>query len=131
MGLKTQLREGETHALFEDEFYAKSQEWKLSTSAFSAGQNFLGVGFGAAWPDGYGINCMSTLRYLHSFPVWLLRRFGRVLVTDHIDQPGKHLLKFGIESKVSCEATSTSRFKHHLVQSLRDMRRVCEAGRKD
>lgn len=57
MGLKTQLREGETHALFEDVWYAKSQEWKLSTSAFSQGKNFEGVGFGAAWPDGYGINC--------------------------------------------------------------------------
>jgi carnitine O-acetyltransferase len=57
MGLKTRLREGETHALFEDEFYGKSQEWKLSTSAFSAGKNFVGIGFGAAWPDGYGINC--------------------------------------------------------------------------
>lgn len=57
MGLKTQLRDGETHALFEDEFYGKSQEWKLSTSAFSAGKNFLGIGFGAAWPDGYGVNC--------------------------------------------------------------------------
>jgi carnitine O-acetyltransferase len=61
MGLKTQLRNGETHALFEDEWYGKSQEWKLSTSAFSPGQNFLGVGFGAAWADGYGINCTSPL----------------------------------------------------------------------
>jgi len=60
MGLKVQLRDGETHALFDDEFYAKSQEWKLSTSAFSPGQNFLGIGFGAAWPDGYGINCTSS-----------------------------------------------------------------------
>lgn len=41
--------------------YAKSQEWKLSTSGFSAGVNFLGTGFGAAWPDGYGINCELKL----------------------------------------------------------------------
>jgi carnitine O-acetyltransferase len=61
MGLKVQLRNNEIHPLFEDEFYSKSQEWKLSTSAFSPGQNFLGVGFGAAWADGYGINCMSPL----------------------------------------------------------------------
>jgi carnitine O-acetyltransferase len=47
-----------------------------------------------------------------------------------LDQPGKHLIKFGIESKVSCSVTSTSRFKHHLVQALRDMRRVCEAGQE-
>jgi len=44
-----------------------------------------------------------------------------------IDQPGKHLIKFGIESKVSSEVTSTRRFKHHLVQALRDMRRICES----
>ena len=61
MGLKVQLRNNENHPLFEDEFYSKSQEWKLSTSAFSPGQKFLGVGFGAAWADGYGINCMSFI----------------------------------------------------------------------
>ena len=61
MGLKTRLRDGETHALFEDEYYGKSQEWKLSTSAFSAGKNFVGIGFGAAWVDGYGINCTFNL----------------------------------------------------------------------
>jgi len=44
-----------------------------------------------------------------------------------IDQPGKYLIKFGIESKVSSEITSTRRFKHHLVQALRDMRRICES----
>jgi carnitine O-acetyltransferase len=58
MGLKVMLRPGETHALFDDEMYAKSQEWKLSTSGLSAGGSFMGTGFGAAWPDGYGINCM-------------------------------------------------------------------------
>jgi carnitine O-acetyltransferase len=51
------LRPGETHAIFDDEMYAKSQEWKLSTSGLSAGGSFMGTGFGAAWPDGYGINC--------------------------------------------------------------------------
>ncbi|RXK39702.1 carnitine acetyltransferase [Tremella mesenterica] len=100
MGLKTRLREGETHPLFEDELYAKSQEWKLSTSGLSAGQRFMGTGFGAAWPDGYGINYLA----------------------------GPNLIKFGIESKYSCPTTSTTIFKHHLVQALRDMRRVCEAA---
>jgi carnitine O-acetyltransferase len=61
MGLKVQLRNTESHPLFEDEFYSKSQEWKLSTSAFSPGENFLGIGFGAAWVDGYGINCTLVL----------------------------------------------------------------------
>ncbi|WVQ84423.1 hypothetical protein IAT38_006575 [Cryptococcus sp. DSM 104549] len=100
MGLKVQLRAGETHPLFEDEMYAKSQEWKLSTSGLSAGGKFMGTGFGAAWPDGYGINYLA----------------------------GPHLIKFGIESKYSCDKTSTQRFKHNIVQALRDMRAVCEAG---
>ena len=43
------------------------------------------------------------------------------------DLAGPHLLKFGIESKWSCEVTSTARFKHNLAQSLRDMRRVVES----
>lgn len=57
MGLKVQLRPGETHPLFEDELYAKSQEWKLSTSGLSSGIRFMATGFGAAWPNGYGTNC--------------------------------------------------------------------------
>ncbi|WVQ95947.1 hypothetical protein IAU59_003046 [Kwoniella sp. CBS 9459] len=99
MGLKVHLRNGENHPLFEDELYAKSQEWKLSTSGLSAGGKFMGTGFGAAWPDGYGINYLA----------------------------GQYLVKFGIESKYSCDKTSTQRFKHNVVQALRDMRRICEA----
>ncbi|KAL1412564.1 hypothetical protein Q8F55_000311 [Vanrija albida] len=100
MGLKVQLRPGETHPLFEDELYAKSQEWKLSTSGLSSGIRFMATGFGAAWPDGYGINYMIA----------------------------PHIVKFGLESKVSCPTTSTTRLKHNIVQALRDMRRVCEAA---
>jgi carnitine O-acetyltransferase len=44
MGLRTQLRPGESHPLFDDEAYAKSQEWKLSTSGLSAGLRFKGTG---------------------------------------------------------------------------------------
>jgi carnitine O-acetyltransferase len=44
------------------------------------------------------------------------------------DLAGPFLVKFGIESKFSCPTTSTSRFKHHIVQALRDMREVCEAA---
>lgn len=68
MGLRTRLRPGETHALFEDECYAKSQEWKLSTSGLSAGIKFMGTGFGTGWPDGYGINC-------ECFELFLNQRF--------------------------------------------------------
>nr|XP_018260190.1 carnitine acetyltransferase [Kwoniella dejecticola CBS 10117]OBR82348.1 carnitine acetyltransferase [Kwoniella dejecticola CBS 10117] len=99
MGLKVHLRAGESHPLFDDEMYSKSQEWKLSTSGLSAGGKFMGTGFGAAWPDGYGINYLA----------------------------GPYLVKFGIESKFSCEKTSTQRFKHNLAQALRNMRRVCES----
>ena len=59
MGLKALLRPGENHALLEDEIYAKSQEWKLSTSGGGSGDYVMGTGFGAAWPDGYGVSCMS------------------------------------------------------------------------
>lgn len=46
------------------------------------------------WPDGYGINYLA----------------------------GPKLLKFGIESKVSCKTTSTQRFKAKVVESLREMK---------
>ncbi|GMK56581.1 hypothetical protein CspeluHIS016_0304210 [Cutaneotrichosporon spelunceum] len=98
MGLKVQLRPGETHALFEDEMYSKSQEWKLSTSGLSSGIRFMATGFGSAWPDGYGLNYMA----------------------------GPFLIKFGIESKVSCDVTSTARFKHRIAQAFRDLRELCE-----
>ena len=60
MGLKVMLRGDETHQIFEDEMYSKSQEWKLSTSGLSAVAHLTGTGFGAAWPDGYGVNCKWT-----------------------------------------------------------------------
>jgi carnitine O-acetyltransferase len=115
MGLKILLRGDETHQLFEDECYAKSQEWKLSTSGLSSGASLTGSGFGAAWPDGYGINCTS-------------RESPSGIKIDGTDLAGPYLLKFGIESKWSCEVTSTACFKHHLAQSFRDMRRVVEAS---
>lgn len=57
MGLRLLMREGERHGLFEDELFAKSQEWVLSTSSLSSGERFYGTGFGTVWPEGYGINC--------------------------------------------------------------------------
>ena len=38
------------------------------------------------------------------------------------------MLRFGIESKVSCPETSTQRFKLHLVDSLREMKDVVLAA---
>ncbi|KAG8889405.1 hypothetical protein FRB98_004498 [Tulasnella sp. 332] len=93
-GLKWLMREGESSQLLQDELFAKSAEWKLSTSGLSAGTRFHGTGFGTVWPDGYGINYLA----------------------------GPKLIKFGIESKVSCGATSTQAFKGKVVESLREMR---------
>lgn len=99
MGLKVQLRPGEAHPLFDDELYSSSQAWKLSTSGLSSGIQFHATGFGAPFADGYGINYMA----------------------------GPNLIKFGLESKVSCDTSSTTRFKHEIVQAFRDMRELCEA----
>lgn len=57
LGLRLQLRQGESHPLLEDKLFSESQSWKLSTSGLSAGDRFFGTGFGATDPDGYGINC--------------------------------------------------------------------------
>lgn len=118
MGLRVMLRPGETHPLFEDDCYAKSQEWKLSTSGLSAGTKFTGTGFGTAFPNGLGTNCACCLP--QSQRRWCADQLS--------DLAGAFLLKFGIETKWSCKETSTARFKHHLVQSLRDMRGVVESA---
>ncbi|CAE6447104.1 unnamed protein product [Rhizoctonia solani] len=97
-GLRQMLRPGEISPFFEDELFAKSAEWKLSTSGLSAGERFLGTGFGTVWPDGYGINYLA----------------------------GPKLIKFGIESKHSCSTTSTADFKAKIVESLRDMKALFE-----
>lgn len=59
LGLRLLMRpeDGETANLFSDEVFDRSATWKLSTSGLSAGHQFRGTGFGAVYPDGYGINC--------------------------------------------------------------------------
>lgn len=100
LGLRLLLREGETHPLLDDPLFAKSQEWVLSTSGLSAGDRFYGTGFGAVYPNGYGINYLA----------------------------GDKVVKFGIESKVSCPETSTDVFRQNLVEAMREMRAMCEQG---
>ncbi|ORY88754.1 acyltransferase ChoActase/COT/CPT [Leucosporidium creatinivorum] len=100
MGLKLMMREGESHALFEDPLFQQSQDWILSTSGLSAGDRFYGTGFGTIWPNGYGINYLA----------------------------GNQIIKFGIESKHSCAETSTEVFRNNLVEALREMKAVCEQG---
>ncbi|KAG2347787.1 acyltransferase ChoActase/COT/CPT [Suillus weaverae] len=89
-----------THPLFTDPLFSRSQEWKLSTSGLSAGDQFRGTGFGAGWEDGYGINYLIA----------------------------PHRIKFCVESKFSSPLTSTNKFKQHIADALRDMRVICEAG---
>jgi carnitine O-acetyltransferase len=47
LGLRLMMRpdDGERAALFEDPLFERSQEWKLSTSALSAGDLFRGTGY--------------------------------------------------------------------------------------
>ncbi|KAG1750829.1 acyltransferase ChoActase/COT/CPT [Suillus lakei] len=89
-----------THPLFTDPLFSRSQEWKLSTSGLSAGDQFRGTGFGAGWEDGYGINYLIA----------------------------PHRIKFCVESKFSSPLTSTNKFKQHIADALWDMRAICEAG---
>ncbi|KAH9917835.1 acyltransferase ChoActase/COT/CPT [Fomitopsis serialis] len=87
----------ERHDLFDDELFALSQTWKLSTSGLSEGHQFRGTGFGAAYPDGYGINYLAA----------------------------PSMVKFGIESKFSSPLTSTAGFKAAIGEAMTDMRYIC------
>jgi len=96
LGLRLLLRDGEHVELFQDKFFSQSSEWKLSTSALSAGHQFRGTGFGAVYDDGYGINYLIA----------------------------PEMIKFGIESKLSNATTSTDQFKDAVALALADMRRI-------
>ncbi|KAF0377754.1 acyltransferase ChoActase/COT/CPT [Gigaspora margarita] len=98
LGLRLLLQKGESHPIFEEPIFAKSQEWLLSTSSLTSGDYFNGTGFGCVYPNGYGIN------YL----------------------PGARILKFGIESKFSSSETDSKAIKESLIKVLRDMRNICE-----
>ncbi|KAG1835154.1 hypothetical protein EV424DRAFT_1359193 [Suillus variegatus] len=89
-----------THPLFADPLFSRSQEWKLSTSGLSAGDQFRGTGFGAGWEDGHGINYVIAL----------------------------NRIEFCVESKFSSPLTSTNKFKQHITDALRDMCAICEVG---
>ncbi|KAG0245852.1 acyltransferase ChoActase/COT/CPT [Mortierella sp. GBAus27b] len=98
LGLRLCLQAGESHPLFQEPVFAKSTAFLLSTSGLFAGDNFVGTGFGAMYPDGYGINYLA----------------------------GGKTLKFGTESKFDSKVTSTKQFGEYLRQALRDMRTVVE-----
>ncbi|TFK21193.1 acyltransferase ChoActase/COT/CPT [Coprinopsis marcescibilis] len=98
LGLQLLLRppSGESAALFEDELFSRSTQWKLSTSGLSAGHLFKGTGFGASYADGYGINYLAA----------------------------PNIIKFGIESKFTSPVTSTETFKSAVVESLREIQLI-------
>ncbi|KAI5477128.1 carnitine O-acetyltransferase [Pseudohyphozyma bogoriensis] len=100
MALQLLMQDGESHPVFKDRLFARSQEWVLSTSGLSEGNRFYGTGFGTIWHNGYGVNYMA----------------------------GKQIIKFGIESRVSDPHTSTDRFRDKIVEAMREMREVCEKG---
>lgn len=105
---------GERAMLFEDELFKRSTTWKLSTSGLSAGLLFKGTGFGAAYEDGYGINCM----------------YGSLdfeITTDYlvVDLAAPEMIKFGIESKLSSPLTSTELLKQAIVEALTEIQDVC------
>ncbi|KAJ3410132.1 hypothetical protein HDU80_003618 [Chytriomyces hyalinus] len=56
LGLRLVMKEGESHDIFKDPLFARSQHWDLSTSALNSSKNMLGSGFGTVYPDGYGMN---------------------------------------------------------------------------
>lgn len=116
------MKPGESHPFFDDPLFSESQAWVLSTSGLSAGDRFFGTGFGTVWPNGYGINCTISLLFSISL-LWPGADDESLL-----DLAGSKVVKFGIESKRSCEATSTEVFRSNLIEAMREMKKVCEEG---
>ncbi|KAF9560486.1 carnitine acetyltransferase [Agrocybe pediades] len=101
LGLRLLLRplNAESAALFEDELFEHSAQWKLSTSGLSAGLLFKGTGFGSTYENGYGINYLAA----------------------------PFMVKFGIESKFSCPTTSTQGFKDAITSAMLQMQNLCQS----
>lgn len=108
-GLRLAFRaedDGATPALFSDPLFTESQSWKLSTSGLSAGNRFVGTGFGCGFPDGFGVNYLA----------------------------GGKVLKFGLESKRSNpkgDGHPTAMYKKSIVAAMRTLRTIVEKGRPD
>lgn len=106
MGLRLVYRaedDGEVPKLFSDPLLVESMSWKLSTSGLSAGDKFVGTGFGCGFPDGFGVNYLA----------------------------GAQTLKFGLESKRSNpkgDGHPVHMYKTQIAEALRTMRRIVEQG---
>ena len=113
-GLRLVLQEGENHELFTDDIFLRSTRYLLSTSTLNDGKcyqgigcmtvramlyRFAGTGFGAAYPDGYGINyCM-----------------------------GPQCIKMGIESKRSSrKGTSSDGLARAIRGAFLDVLQMCQ-----
>jgi carnitine O-acetyltransferase len=138
LGLRLLMRpeDGEAANLFSDEVFDRSATWKLSTSGLSAGHQFRGTGFGAMYPDGYGINCKwnfshircETGRASDADGIYFCLFFFLPSRCFFLDLAGPDLIKFGIESKKTCEETSTEGFINAIALALHDMRDICVGG---
>lgn len=98
LGLRLCLQGTEKHQLFSHPLFSKSSRWQLSTSALTPSDRILGTGFGAAYPDGYGMNYSI----------------------------GANIIKIGVESKVSCKETSSLNYLKTLDTVFQDMKKLCE-----
>ncbi|RKP14971.1 acyltransferase ChoActase/COT/CPT, partial [Piptocephalis cylindrospora] len=101
LGLSMCVRDGEDPSpLFSHPLVKEASNWKLSTSSLfpGAATRLRGAGFGAVTPDGYGIN---------------------YLMDDHV-------IRMGIESKVSDPSTSSRDFAQSCIWAFGALREVCE-----
>ncbi|KAJ3063529.1 hypothetical protein HDU98_000685 [Podochytrium sp. JEL0797] len=96
LGLRLVMKPGESHDIFTDPLFARSQHWDLSTSGLFSSKNVVGTGFGTVYPDGYGMNYA-----LH-----------------------KETITVGVESKKGNGKTDTLRYCNALEKVLMDMRDV-------
>lgn len=77
-GLKRMLKEGEALPdLYQDEAFAKSSHWELSTSQLSS-RYFDGWGYGEVVPDGYGLSYAIGDDYVRWTITSLKRRTGEL-----------------------------------------------------
>jgi carnitine O-acetyltransferase len=108
LALRLLLREGESHPIFEDELFERSQRWRLSTSGLHEGEYFDGTGFGAVREDGFGVAYMV----------------------------GKNGIRFGVEckerggsEKFAKELVMSLRRMKEMVERGKQERDMTESGR--
>lgn len=71
---------------------------------------------------------MVTASTVSCVGVWLAQLGSDDVIVARPDLAGDKVIKFGIESKVSCPETSTDVFRQNVVEAMREMRAMCEQG---